>query len=112
MKRCCLVCPLDVKFDDLQARILTGLDAAYCPQVVVLPEHEDTDAIDSMTMRQLLRIDSDVWCMCYEEETAVAVPSGAYRRCHVDGPRRMHMWGQPCALTDDELEEQIQKLQL
>ena len=106
-KRCCLICPLDIRFNDLQARILSGLGAAYCPEAI-----EHTEAMDSMTLRQLLRIDNDVWCMCYEEETAVAIPSGAYRRCHLDGPRRMHMWGQPCALTDDELEEQIQRLRL
>ena len=109
-KQCCQACPLGIKFDDLQVRVLTGLEAVYCPQVEVLPEHEYT--VDSMTIRQLLRIDNNVWCLRYEEGSAVAVPSGAYRRCHVDGPRHMHMWEQPCALTDDELEEQIQRLRL
>ena len=104
---CCHVCPLDLKFNDLQAHILSGLGAAYCPEAI-----EHNEAMDSMNLRQLLRIDNNVWCMDYEEETAIAIPSGAYERRHLDGPRRMHMWGQPCALTDAELDEQIQKLQL
>ena len=62
-----------------------------------------------MNLRRLLKIDGHVWCMRYEEDTAIAVPSGAFERRHLDGPRRMHMWGQPRALTDSELDEQIQE---
>ena len=75
---CCHVCPLDIRFNDLQARILSGLGAAYCPEAI-----EHNEAMDSMNLRQLLRIDNNVWCMDYEEETAIAIPSGAYERRRV-----------------------------